>query len=204
MNPLSLRTSSLNNFTSSVISKTVLFGNSYSTLTIWLEKDCERTYQRRFSRAVIKTAMTGIRSAGSFLFPRAHKWKDLLPKAFACRPIIIADFFRKCISCLKCTNSVLLKRVTSAWHKMEKSILSRGSGSNCPVLLPRCVLLLSGVKRLCRPLSAVPDFGVGGCWDRHGSLLLHRWETCWNQKHASNQNLAFAVNWADVWGSSMV
>lgn len=111
MNPLSLRTSSLNNFTSSVISKTVLFGNSYSTLTIWLEKDCERTYQRRFSRAVIKTAMTGIRSAGSFLFPRAHKWEDLLPKAFACRPIIIADFFRKCISCLKCTNSVLLKEL---------------------------------------------------------------------------------------------
>lgn len=158
MNPLSLRASSVNNFSSSVISKTVLFGNSYSTLTIWSEKDCERTYQRWFIRVVINTAMTGIRSAGSFpfLFPRAHKWKDLLPKAFACRPIIIADFFRKCISCLKCTNSVLLKRVTSAWHKMKKTILSRGSGSNCPVLLPRCVLLLSDVKRLWRTLSAVP------------------------------------------------
>lgn len=165
MNPLSLRTFSVNNFTGSIISKMVPFGNSYSTLTkIWWEKDCETTYQRWFS---IKTTVMGIRSAGPFpsLFPRAHKWKDLVPKVFACRAIINADSFRKCISCLKCTNSVLPKRVTSVWHEMKKVILSRGSVSNCPVLLSRYKLLLSAVKGLCRELSAVPGISE---WEAAG------------------------------------
>lgn len=67
MNPLSLMTFSLNNFTSSIVRKIVPFGNSYSTLTkIWSEKRCETTYQRWFSRAVIKTTVIAIRSAGPF------------------------------------------------------------------------------------------------------------------------------------------
>lgn len=168
MNPLSLRILSVNNFTGSITSKIVPFGNSYSTLTkIWSEKDCETTYLRWFSRAVIETTVTGIRSAGPFpsLFPRAYEWKDLLSKAFACRGIISAESFRKCISCLKCTNSVLPKRVTSVWHKMKKIILSRDFGSNCPVLHSRSMLLLSAVRGLCRTLSAVPGISE---WEAAG------------------------------------
>lgn len=48
----------------------------------------------------------------------------------------------------------------------EKIILSGGSGSNCPVLLSRSMLLLSGVKGLCRTLSAVP--GVSA-WEAAGT-----------------------------------
>jgi len=41
----------------------------------------------------MKTAVIGIKSAGPFpcLFPRAHEWKDVLPKIFACRAIIITS-----------------------------------------------------------------------------------------------------------------
>lgn len=215
MNPLSLRIFSVNNFTSSITSKMVPFGNSYSTLTkIWSEKGCETTYQRWFSRAVIKTTMTGIRSAGPFpsLFPRAHGWKDLLPKWFASSAIISADSFRKCISCLKCiltfNNSVLPKRVTSVWHKVKTIILSRGSGSNGPVVLSRSVLLLCGVKGLCGHCLLSQGFQSGRLlrWTRVSPLIQMRItlnllesKTCFKLEFSLGSKLGWCVGqWCGI------
>lgn len=182
MNPLSLRTFSVNNFTSSITSKMVPFGNSYSTLTkIWSEKGCETTYQRWFSRAVIKTTMTGIRSAGPFpsLFPRAHRWKDLIPKWFASSAIISADSFRKCISCLKCILITLcyrkeLRLYGTKWKLLFFLEALVAMAQLCSQGLCCCSVVWKGsVDTVCCPR----DFRVGGCWDGHGSLLSYRWES---------------------------